>query len=222
MDIKNRINVLFVLCLLLFSISLVKQTNKVQGKQVKETILAVRRISLSDRYSNKYVNNIFKDNILLTLFYMRYKNISANKINWKRVKEPFRYALILKPNQTFAFHSNVLPKYIGKIDKTTNAHFNSKEGFKSDGYLTGDGVCHLASLMYWVSSSAHLKSYAPTRHSFAVIPDIPARFGVSIYDSGNNYGSELQNLYITNNLKNTVSFVFNYDGKNLKISAIEL
>ncbi|HVZ66744.1 MAG TPA: VanW family protein [Patescibacteria group bacterium] len=185
-------------------------------------ILAQREFSLTDRYNNKFVNDVFKDNILLTINYLTGVEKPTTKVNWTNVNKPFTYKMVLKPGETFAFHDDVLPQYEGKVTKTSNAHFNAQEGFKSDGYLFGDGVCHLASLLYWTAKDAGLNTLAPTRHDFAKIPDVPEQFGVSIYDTpGKNNGDEQQNLYITNNKPATVAFEFNYDGHDLKIKAVE-
>ena len=167
--------------------------------------LASHQFSLEDRYRNSFVNDIFKDNILLAI---RYATNNTNKIT-------------LKPGETFAFHDDVLPQYQDKVDKTGNSHFSSDEGYKSDGYLVGDGVCHLASLLYWVAKDAGLNALAPTRHDFAPVPDVPQQYGVSIYDAaGKSMSNELQNLYISNNKSKTIAFLFNYDGKNLTIKAV--
>jgi len=179
-------------------------------------------MSLEKRYGDVYVNGIFKDNILLNLRYMEGSVIEADKISWEAVKEPLKYEFSLKPGDTFAFHDTVLPEYEGNIDKTTNAHFNYQDGFKSDGYLYGDGVCHLASLIYWVAKDAGLEAQAPVNHNFANIPEIPKEYGVSIsFRPGETYRSALQNLYITNNKDYPVIFVFEYDGKDLKIGVKE-
>ena len=182
--------------------------------------LAVREFSLEKRYADSFVNGVFRDNILLVLKYSSGGKIDARNIDWKKVNEPFVHKLILKPGETFAYHEDVLPKYEGKIAKTTNALFNYDQGFKSDGWLMGDGVCHLASLLYWVAKDAGLDAVAPVRHDFANIPEVPREFGVSIYNNpGKNAGDQAQNLYITNNKDKDVTFVFDYDGKNLKITA---
>ena len=100
--------------------------------------------------------------------------------------------------------------------------FNSDDGFKSDGYLTGDGVCHLASLMYWVTKSANLKAYAPTSHDFRAIPEIDKKYGVSIYKIPDQTRiNALQNLYITNNKKNPIVFNFTYKNNQLNLSVYE-
>ena len=192
------------------------------ASNVVDKTLAQHEFSLNDRYGNSYVNDVFKDNILLTVDYATGKKVDGANINWSNVNKPFEHRITLKPGETFAFHDDVLPQYAGKVDKTTNAHFNSTEGFKSDGYLVGDGVCHLASLLYWVARDAGLTAVAPTRHDFAKIPEVPAQYGVSIYNyPGKSASNEAQNLYITNNKTHTVAFEFAYDGNNLKITAVE-
>lgn len=184
--------------------------------------LAYHEFSLNDRYSNTFVNNVFKDNILLTIDYAANQKIDPANIDWTKIEKPFKYTITLKPGETFAFHQDVLSQYNGKVTKTTNSDFSSDQGFKSDGYLIGDGVCHLASLLYWVAKDAGLDALAPTRHDFAPVPDVPKEFGTSIYKLGDkSQTNELQNLYITNNKNKDVAFVFNYDGQKLGITAQE-
>lgn len=185
-------------------------------------VLASHEFSLQDRYGNTFVNDVFKDNILLTLTYLEGKKVDSGNINWNLIEKPFVYKLTLKPGQTFAFHDDVLPDYKDKVNFTTNSHFNSDEGFKSDGWLVGDGVCHLASLMYWVAKDAGLNTLAPTRHDFAPVPDVPQEFGTAIYEvPGGGYSNEEQNLYITNNKGKDIVLNFDYNGKNLKVEALE-
>lgn len=184
-----------------------------------ETVLAFHEISLENRYNNAFVNDVFKDNILLNIAYMKGGIDKSSEVNWSELAKPFRHQFELKPNETFAFHEDVLSEYYGKVTKTTNAHFNSAEKFKSDGYLVGDGVCHLASLIYWTAKDANLDAKAPTNHDFMVIPQIPKEFGVSIYSyPGRSSANATQNLYVTNNTKNPVTFKFEYDGISLKVS----
>lgn len=184
--------------------------------------LASHSMPLNDRYGNAFVNDVFKDNILLTMNYMEETVKSKNDISWDKVENPFHYEFTLDKGAVFAFHDQVLPEYKDLVVKTTNAHFNFQDGFKSDGYLTGDGVCHLASLIYWVAKDAGLEAYAPRNHDFAKIPDIPKEYGVAIYAyPGQAASSSLENLYITNNKENPVRFVFDYkdDVLTLSISA---
>jgi len=168
--------------------------------------------SLSNRYSDAFVNDVFSDNILLTLAYLGGKVKMGDVISWESVEADWEVEFALKPGETFAFHDAVLEKYKGKVAVTTNAHFNSYEGFKSDGWLIGDGVCHLASFMYVAAKEAGLEVEAPTSHDFAVIPNIEKKDGVSIYSE-----NTLQNLYITNNQSKDISFTFVHKEKTLTI-----
>lgn len=187
--------------------------------------LALHEISLENRQADRYVNEVFKDNILLNLAYLDGRVKKSSDINWDEVRKPFTYEFTLNPSETFAFHEDVLPKFAGKglpadrqVVKTTNAHFNFDDGFKSDGFLFGDGVCHLASLINWVAKDAGLEVQAPVNHDFREIPEIPREFGTSIYYyPGQRFTNAQQNLYITNNFKNPVVFKFHYDGEKLKI-----
>ncbi|MBI2040368.1 VanW family protein [Candidatus Microgenomates bacterium] len=185
-------------------------------------LLAQHEISLNNRQSDKWVNDIFKDNILLNLAYMSGKVSGKDTISWDEVRKPFSYQFKLDPGRTFAYHEDVFLEYQDKVVKTTNAHFNASEGFKSDGYLMGDGVCHLASLIYWVAKDAGLETEARTNHNFAVIPDISREYGVSIYNYPARFEANAkQNLYITNNGEKTITFKFEYQNENLKVSVVE-
>lgn len=190
---------------------------------VQQKYLATSEISLEKRYEDKYVNDVFKDNILLNISYLSGKITKREDINWEDIDKPFSYRFILPPGKTFAFHEDVLSQYKDTLVKTTNAHFNYDDGFKSDGYLMGDGVCHLASLIYLVAKNAGLDAYAPTNHNFAVIPEIDREYGVSIYKMPEQTSANaMQNLYVTNNKKNAVVFDFNYKDGNLKLSILEV
>lgn len=169
--------------------------------------------SLANRYAVPAVNEVFSDNILLTLSYLEKKIEKPEAIDWSLVRSEREVRFTLTPGETFAFHDAVLPQYTGKIAQTTNAHFNATEGFKSDGYLVGDGVCHLASFMFVAAKDANLKVEAPTSHDFAVIPNIEKKNGVSIYSE-----SSIQNLYITNNKDFPIVFVFTHNKGALAIS----
>lgn len=180
-------------------------------------IISEKTYSLSDRYGDTFVNNVFADNILLTLAYMRGEVTKGQEVNWDKVRENFNYSFVLKPGDTFAFHNAVLPEYKDMVILTPNVRFNSDEGFKSDGWLTGDGVCHLASFMNVVAKRANLFVKAPTRHYFANIPDVSREDGVAIF-----YGSGPQNLYITNSLSTPIMFVFTHKDQNLDIKVEKL
>jgi len=138
----------------------------------------------------------------------------ASDIEWESVRKPFHYTLKLNPGEVFAFHEDVLPQYLGKTVKVTNAHFNAQDGFRTDGYLYGDGICHLASLINWAARTAQLSVVSKVNHDFADIPGIAREYGTSIYYfPGANAGNAQQNLYIENTLKQIVYIDFHYDEK---------
>ncbi len=205
-----------------YLISLIIGLNYPTNLGLPDMALAEKSISLEQRYPNKVVNDVFKDNILLTLSYLDGDIKAKSDIKWSEIEKPQNYFFSLEPGQSFAFHDQTFLEY-KKVVKTTNAHFNFADGFKSDGVLMGDGVCHLASLLYWAAKDAGLSAVAPTNHDFAKINEIPKEYGVSIYSyPGNNSIGANQNLYITNTLDKTVLFIFNYDGTNLKLDIIKL
>lgn len=189
---------------------------KPQVEAASSVVLASHTMSMNDRYDNAFVNQVFKDNILLAMNYMDGSVKSKADIDWGKVEAPFHYQFTLNPGQEFAFHDGVLPNYSKNIAVTTNSHFDWNEGYKYDGDLTGDGVCHLASLIYWVAKDAGLDAYAPSNHNFAKINDVPKEYGVAIESP-----SPLGNLYIINNKAKAVTFVFDYDGTNLSVEATE-
>lgn len=184
-------------------------------------ILGSKEFSLEKRYSDKWVSDVFKDNILLNLAYMR-GIVYGSQVNWDEVRKPFHYEFKLDKDEVFAFHEDALPQFKDKVVKTTGAHFNSYEGFKSDGWLVGDGVCHLASLINWAAREAGLDVESRTNHDFAAINQVPREYGVSIfYMPGQSYSNQLQNLYIRNNKDKEIEIVFDYNGDNLKVSVEE-
>ncbi len=167
--------------------------------------LAQHSFSLDERYGNSYVNNVFRENILLTIAYMTGSVGRASDIDWQNINKPNHRSFVLGPGEVFAFHDGILSTYRNKKVITTNAHFGGSEGFLSDGYLYGDGVCHLASLMYWTAKDAGLATLAPVNHNFANIPGVSREYGVSIFSP-----NEQENLYIENNFDEPVVFTFDY------------
>jgi len=181
--------------------------------------LAERSFSLENRYGDKFVNDVFKDNILLALAYASGKVTSPKNIDWDLVREPFKFEFTLNPGEVFAFHDDILPEYNGKVVKTTNAHFNYQDGFKSDGYLYGDGVCHLASLINWAARDAGLKVDSRVNHNFANIPEVPREYGTSIVTTGTpSLNAQMQNLYVENTFDQPVRIVFDYKDSILTVS----
>lgn len=183
----------------------------------QEQVLGSHTISLEQRQPDRYINGVFKYNILLALAYLegdpkRNDPIALNNVEFT-----------LEPGQAFAFHEDVLPEYQDKVVRVTGAHFNGQDGFKSDGYLMGDGVCHLASLIYKVALDAGLEAKAPTNHDFATINQIDKKFGASIYfHPGNKAGNARQNIYVVNNKPYPVTFKFTFNGDNLNLSVVEV
>lgn len=217
----SRVLTFTMLMVMLASFSLGSQLIK-PVEAAPEVTLASRSMSLEKRYPVESVNKVFKDNILLNLAYMRGTASKGQTQNWDVVTAPFSYELVLEPNETFAFHDDVNPAYSGTLKRTTNAHFNAQEGFKFSGMYYGDGVCHLASLIYWAAKDANLDAKAPTNHDFRAIPEVPREYGVSIFSMpGAAASNQAQNLYVTNSKKKPVALQFSFDGENLKVAVIE-
>src|ERR1051326_4554076 len=72
--------------------------------------LAFHLMPLGDRYPVASVNDVFKDNILLTLAYMR-GDMPKKQLTWNDVKKPFHFEFTLQPHENFAFHDTALPQY---------------------------------------------------------------------------------------------------------------
>lgn len=188
--------------------------NKPQVLGASSSVLATHSISLENRWDNQFVNDVFKDNILLALYYLDGQITDKSQIDWDKISnQPFKADFTLKPTETFAFHEHTLKKYESFLVKTTNANFIGQEGFRNSGHLIGDGVCHLASLMYWVAEDAGLETYNPSDHNFAVINEVPKEYGSGILSP-----NPLGNLYITNPLEKPITYTFDFDGENLTVS----
>lgn len=182
----------------------------------QEQVLGSHTISLEQRQPDRYINSVFKYNILLTLAYLEGNLKSDELIGLDNVE------FTLQPGQVFAFHEDVLPEYKDKVVRVTGAHFGGTDGFKSDGYLMGNGVCHLASLIYMTAKNAGLEAHAPTNHNFAAINQVPKEYGASIYfNPGSEAANARQNVYVVNNKSNPVTFRFTYDGDNLNLAIVE-
>jgi len=202
---------------LILSLHLSLTQPKVLG--ASSAILASHSMSLDNRWENsQFVNDVFKDNILLALYYLDNRVEDKTQINWDQISnEPFKTEFTLKPTETFAFHEHTVKKYSDSLVKTTNSNFMGREGYRNSGNLIGDGVCHLASLMYWVADEAGLETFNPSDHNFAVINEVPKEYGSGILSP-----NPLGNLYITNSLEKPVTFEFNFDGENLSLTAVSI
>jgi VanW like protein len=189
------------------------------AKDLNQKVLASREIDMEYRYGVPSVSKVFKDNILLNIAYLDGRVTSASQIKWDEIDRPFHSEFTLNPNEAFAYHDAILPEYQDRVVVTTNARFNKQDGFKSDGYLYGDGVCQLASLINWAARDALLEVTQYTNHDFAAIPEVPKQYGVAIYYNPNSkLASARENLYITNNQDKPVTFHFDYRDGQLKVS----
>ncbi|PIS09106.1 hypothetical protein COT75_03285 [Candidatus Beckwithbacteria bacterium CG10_big_fil_rev_8_21_14_0_10_34_10] len=169
----------------------------------KEEILAFQSLDLGDRDENEYLNEVFSKNILLALDYLGFE-------------------FVLEPGEVFAFHENVLPEIndLGIGVKTMKSHFIASEGYCSSGYLYGDGVCHLASFLYWAASEAGLETLGLTAHGFQPIPGVPEKYMIAVKYSPLDLSSAKQNLYLVNNLDYSIRFVFKIKGDDLELKVV--
>ncbi len=190
--------------------------------QQAQVELGSASMSLDNRLAFKGANDVYKDNILLNLAYLSGEAKEGQSVNWDQIRKPFSIQFNLEPNQRFAFHDTLLLEYSEGVVLTTNSHFNAEEGYKSDGNLYGMGVCHLASLINMAAKKAGLESIVPTNHDFYTINEVPREYGVAIFSSPDSaLVSAKQNLYIKNNLESKVTFKFDFDGVNLKVSVLK-
>ncbi len=160
----------------------------------------------------EYGSQVFADNILLSLHYL--KGDVEKPLDWDKIREPFEVSFTLEPGEVFAFHSNSLPEFEPSV--TMNSQFFMEEGYKSLAGLGGNGVCHLASLINWTAQEAGLEVTAKANHSFAPIPGVPKEFGTSIRSQSSN-----QNLYIENNQDVPVTFEFKTDNQKVVLRIIK-
>lgn len=191
--------------------------------QPENDVLSSESISLENRAQpGSYMAAVMKDNILLTMAYMRGMVADPSLIDWEAVRRPFEYSFELKPWEAYSFQKDALVEYKDSIVKTIKVNFALQDGFKHDGYLMGDGVCHLASLFYKAALKAGLEAKAPTNHDFMPIPEIEREYGVSIYSMPGAYeANSLQNLYVKNNTDATIRFEVKYNGDRIEARVIQ-
>ncbi len=195
----------------------VVQTERV-GVESNLKVLASREFSLDNRYGVTSVNEVMKKNILLYMAYLSGSVSDKKSIDWSEMNKPFKSSFELKPGEVFAFHDLVKAEYQGRVAVTTGTDFSAGDGYLSDGYLYGDGVCHLASLVNWVAQDAGLEVVVPKDHrSVGSIPGVADEYGVSIYkNKAENIGAN-NNLYITNTKGQPVTFHFEFSGSQLRV-----
>lgn len=184
--------------------------------------MAETHMSMENRaMPGSFMAETMRDNILLTIAYMRGMPISSTP-DWDEVRKPFEYTFELKPGEVFTFQKDALPEYETQVVKTVDVNFGAQDGYKHDGYLMGDGVCHLASILYKAAKQAGIHAYAPANHDFIPIPEVEREYGVSIYSTpGEKTANAAQNLYIKNDKNVPITFKVAYDGKNLVVEVEE-
>lgn len=197
-------------------------TSEAQIQAQSETVLGTRSMSLNTRWGYENPENVYKDNILLNLAYMNGTVKNKEDINWDNLKQPFSMEFSLEPGQRFAYHKLIDPAYQDNVAIAVDTNFGAGDGYKYSDGLYGMGVCHLASLIHWAALDAGLESVAPSNHDFYAIPEIPKEYGVAIFNNPNSPAASMkQNLYIKNNLDSKVTFKFDFDGTNLKVSVVK-
>ena len=196
---------------------------RIEASQAQKIEIASKSMSLNLRYGGvELPENVYKDNILLNLAYLSGSVKSKNDINWDALHQPSTMEFSLEPGQRFAYHELISPEYKDNVAVAGKTNFGAGDGYKFEGGLYGMGVCHLASLIHWAALDAGLESVAPSNHDFYPIPEIPKEFGVAIFNSPDApTASEKQNLYIKNNTDSKVTFKFDFDGVNLKVSVVK-
>jgi hypothetical protein len=194
-----------------------------QVAQPQPEVLSSESISLENRaVPGSFMAEVMRDNILLTVAYMRGEIRDKGKIDWEAVRKPFEYSFELKPGEAYSFQRDSLPEYQDSIVKTIDVNFAGQDGFKHDGYLMGDGVCHLASLFYKAALKANIEAVAPANHNFMPIPEIEREYGVAIYSMpGNPEANAKQNLYIRNDTSGTIKFEIKYDGEKIEAKVVK-
>lgn len=204
----------------------------VQENASQAEVLVQKDLPLGTRHSNEGVSRVFADNILLSLHYLNQdvdsfkkdkEKAPAGNIDWDKVREPFEISFVLKPDEVFAFHGNILSEYQDKARITGNSQFSYGDGYQAVAGLYGNGVCHLASFINWTASEAGLEVKAPVNHDFYPVPEVPREYGTSIlYWPDNGRNSANQNLYLRNNFDCPAFFTFNFDGENLGLKIAKL
>lgn len=184
-------------------------------------LLSSHSFSLAERDKNSYVNRVFSENILINLGYLSGAFVREEANHPTVTFQPFWFDIVLGPQEVFAYHDSILDKYKNARIRTTQTHFDFGDGYISDGFLYGDGVCHLASLIYWSAVDAGLEAYAPTNHDFRAIPGVPRQYGVAIYANPQKDAvSKMENLYIKNNKNRAITLKFAYENDSVSVSVL--
>ena len=209
------------------SAALVLPVVESQLKNYQLEAISTKVLSLKNRNSNKQVNDVFADNIILNLHYIKgdvdnyldSKLKGEEMVSWTELEKPFNFTLTLPPGQIFTFHDDVLPKYEKEDLSSVKTSFSYDQGYKQVDGLYGNGVCHLASLINWTASTSGLAVEAPTNHNFAPVPAVPNEYGTAILYMG-GYSSQLQNLYIKNTYDYPVHLLFDVNKDRVVLTVL--
>lgn len=181
--------------------------------QEESRVLAVQVLDLSERDEGQFINQVYKDNILLAFSFLTLQEWNSSYTSGKT-------GFILQPGEVFCFHENISGEFKGKEVKTMGTKFQAQEGYRSSGWVYGDGVCHLASLIHWTAVEAGLEITARVKHNFRPIPGIPEKYWTSIRYCSSGCNSQSQNLYVTNTHDFPVEFKFSIEGEKLELEII--
>lgn len=197
-------------------------TGGVLAWEDSKTIVSEHSIDLENK-----MDRASADNILLALRYINGDTDVLEHKNkpdfWEKVRQENIFVVILQPGEVFAFHSEILPEFEGKIVimPAVETSFSSRDGYKLSGNLVGNGVCFLASLINQTASDAGLTVTALVNHNFFPVPDVPREYGTSIFYQKNAGFSQKQNLYVENNQEDTVELVFRADENRITVSIVK-
>jgi len=211
------------------AVPLVMPIAQSQLEKYQYEVISTKVLSLKVRHPDKTVNDIFSDNILLNLHYIKgdindlktgKANAGENMINWEKIREPFDFSVTLKPDETFAFHDDVLPEFKDEKIISGWTEFSYNDGYKQVDGLYGNGVCHLASVLNWLGITSRLEVTAKVNHDFFPVKGVPQKYGTSILYMG-GYSSQMQNLYIKNTYSHPITLVFNINPQRVVISVVK-
>jgi len=96
----------------------------------------------------------FKDNILLAVNYATNSKINPTNIDWEKIDSQYKGTLTLNRVKHLLSMTMSCRNSPEKWLSLLMLILIRRKDLKSDGYLVGDGVCHLASILYWVAKDA--------------------------------------------------------------------
>ncbi len=188
-------------------------TNNIGNRHL--VVLGEQVLSLKTRYPDNSVNKVFAKNIinyLLTLSLLDPEGLKSDE-------DGYSFSIKLNPGDILAFHKEILKEFTNRNVISSPTELSPQEGYETLNGLSANGVCHIASFINQVASEANLVVTAKVNHDFAPVPDVPKKYGTSIYymkGGGNN--SKNQNLYIENNYSAPVYLHFTISPETVKLT----